>query len=446
MRFASSDSIGNKGAVKCLPAGVNKASGLAAALAELKLSPHNVVGVGDAENDQAFLSVCGCSVAVANALESVKENADIRTCAARGAGVAELVNRWLTDPAGTFADVRRHDIYLGDTVAGGVPVRLPSDRGAVLISGSSGVGKSTLTHLLVERMAENGYQVCIVDPEGDYSQLENVAHLGDPKRAPSPEEVLSVLAAPEGGLVINLLGVDVPERPVYFNKLLGQISGLRTATGRPHWLVLDETHHLTPNTQNAEHTALPANLASAVFITTAPGNLSPVALRTVRIVIAVGEAAPQVLAEFAQAVDDNVPEIDTRLPAEAVLVWDRTAGGEAHAVAVGKAKRAHQRHTRKYAEGRLGEDKSFYFRGSADSLNLRAYNLATFLELAQGVDDATWLFHLKRGDYTRWFRGAIKDGELADEAQRAESDSDPARSRGAVMEAVKSRYAAANLD
>jgi HAD superfamily hydrolase (TIGR01484 family) len=437
----------NKGAVMCLPAGVNKASGMAAALAELKLSPHNVVGVGDAENDQAFLSVCGCSVAVANALESVKENADIQTRAPRGAGVAELIDRWLGDPAGTFAEVRRHDIYLGDTVAGGVAVHLPSDRGAVLISGSSGVGKSTLTHLLVERMAEHGYQVCIVDPEGDYSQLENVTHLGDPKRAPSPEEVLSVLAAPEGGgLVINLLGVDVPERPVYFDKLLGQISGLRTATGRPHWLVLDETHHLSPNTQNAEHSALPANLASAVFITTAPNNLSSAALRTVRMLIAVGEMAPQVLAEFAQAVGDTIPETDASLPAEAALVWDRTAGGEAQAVAVGKAKRAHQRHTRKYAEGRLGEDKSFYFRGPTDSLNQRAYNLATFLELAQGVDDATWLFHLKRGDYTRWFRDAIKDGELAEEAQRAEADFDPARSRGAVMESVKRRYAAANLD
>ena len=53
---------------------------------------------------------------------------------------------------------------------------------------------------------------------------------------------------------------------------------------------------------------------------------------------------------------------------------------------------------------------------------------------------------VQQGDYTRWFRDAIKDGELAGEAQRAESDSDPARSRTAVMEAVKRRYAAANLD
>ena len=52
--------IFNKGAVMVLPAGVNKATGLRAALAELNLSPHNAVGVGDAENDHAFLNICEC--------------------------------------------------------------------------------------------------------------------------------------------------------------------------------------------------------------------------------------------------------------------------------------------------------------------------------------------------------------------------------------------------
>src|SRR5262249_55575739 len=78
--------IFNKGAVMVLPPGVNKASGLVAALVELELSPHNVVGVGDAENDHAFLSICGCRVAVANAIERIKENADVVTEGARGLG------------------------------------------------------------------------------------------------------------------------------------------------------------------------------------------------------------------------------------------------------------------------------------------------------------------------------------------------------------------------
>jgi len=62
----------NKGAVMVLPPGVNKASGLKAALVDLGLSAHNVVSIGDAENDHAFLRASGYAVAVANALSAIK--------------------------------------------------------------------------------------------------------------------------------------------------------------------------------------------------------------------------------------------------------------------------------------------------------------------------------------------------------------------------------------
>lgn len=89
--------IFNKGAVMILPAGVDKATGLRAALEELQLSPHHAVGVGDAENDQAFLSICACAVAVANALPAVKETADFATPADHGAGVVQLIEEILAD-------------------------------------------------------------------------------------------------------------------------------------------------------------------------------------------------------------------------------------------------------------------------------------------------------------------------------------------------------------
>ena len=89
--------IFNKGAVMVLPTGVNKATGLIAALQELKLSAHNVVGIGDAENDLSFLSLCECSVAVANALPSLKEQADYTTKAENGDGVIQLIEQLLAD-------------------------------------------------------------------------------------------------------------------------------------------------------------------------------------------------------------------------------------------------------------------------------------------------------------------------------------------------------------
>ena len=85
-----------------LPTGVNKATGLIAALQELKLSAHNVVGIGDAENDLSFLSLCECSVAVANAIPSLKEQADYTTKAENGDGVIELIEQLLVDDLKTL--------------------------------------------------------------------------------------------------------------------------------------------------------------------------------------------------------------------------------------------------------------------------------------------------------------------------------------------------------
>ena len=94
--------IFNKGAVMVLPTGMNKATGLIAALQELKLSAHNVVGIGDAENDLSFLSLCECSVAVANAIPLLKEQADYTTKAENGDGVIELIEQLLVDDLKTL--------------------------------------------------------------------------------------------------------------------------------------------------------------------------------------------------------------------------------------------------------------------------------------------------------------------------------------------------------
>jgi hydroxymethylpyrimidine pyrophosphatase-like HAD family hydrolase len=96
--------IFNKGAVMVLPSGINKATGLAAALAEMQISPENTVAVGDAENDHALLANCGLGIAVANATESIKNEADLVLANGNGAGVRELIGRLLKDD---LADVQR---------------------------------------------------------------------------------------------------------------------------------------------------------------------------------------------------------------------------------------------------------------------------------------------------------------------------------------------------
>jgi hypothetical protein len=87
--------IFNKGAVMILPSGVNKATGLLAALRQLGLEATEVAGVGDAENDHAFLAICGYSVAVANALPVIREKVHYVTKGDHGDGVTELIEQLL---------------------------------------------------------------------------------------------------------------------------------------------------------------------------------------------------------------------------------------------------------------------------------------------------------------------------------------------------------------
>lgn len=83
----------NRESVMVLPSGVDKGTGLTAALARLNVAPAETVGIGDAENDLAFLRLCGYSVAVANAVESLKKEVDLVTRAKNGAGAAEIIGR-----------------------------------------------------------------------------------------------------------------------------------------------------------------------------------------------------------------------------------------------------------------------------------------------------------------------------------------------------------------
>jgi phosphoglycolate phosphatase (TIGR01487 family) len=89
--------IFNKGAVMVLPNHLNKATGLAQALKKIGISPSKVIGAGDAENDLALLQFCGYSVAVANALPSLKDEADIVTTGSHGSGIEEIIARVLNE-------------------------------------------------------------------------------------------------------------------------------------------------------------------------------------------------------------------------------------------------------------------------------------------------------------------------------------------------------------
>jgi hypothetical protein len=99
------------------------------------------------------------------------------------------------------------------------------------------------------------------------------------------------------------------------------------------------------------------------------------------------------------------------------------------------------RHSRKYVEGNLGPH-SFVFRGPNGKLKLKAHNLQLFVLIADGIDDDTWMFHLKNGEYSQWFRKDVKDPELADAAVLIEHDValDAAASRERIRHEIETRY------
>ena len=206
---------------------------------------------------------------------------------------------------------------------------------------------------------------------------------------------------------------------------------------------MDEAHHLLPAERDVSAAASPQSLPPVILVTVDPEALAVDALRRVDDVFAVGDKAVETLAAFARALSIATPELSREsLSRGEALFWRRSAGKRAQVIASHAPAQKAERHTRKYAEGALGEDKSFYFRGPANALNLRAQNLTIFMQVADGVDNETWLHHLQANDYSRWAREAIKDDELSQELRQIEDHPmrDPAATRRAVREAIERKY------
>jgi hypothetical protein len=445
--------IFNKDAVMILPSGINKGVGVKVALDELGLSTHNTVGVGDAENDHAFLGICECSVAVGNALPVLKERADVVTGHTHGAGVEEIIEQLLADDLRSLQPrLKRHDILLGHQ-ENGQEFCLGPYGTRVAVAGPSGGGKSTVVTAIVERLIQKQYQVCVIDPEGDYDDVAQFVTLGAADRVPGVSEILEVLKNAGSSISVNMLGVPLADRPSYFVGLLPRLQELRSRTGRPHWIVIDEAHHLLPSELDSASLSIPSSLGSFALISVHPKSVSKSLLDTVNCVIAIGPQPGAIIAEVNEGSGKTWALPEETAPGESgpevrsgeMMVWQLPESNPPTKVTLELAKIELRRHKRKYAAGELGEDKSFYFRGPEGKLNIRAHNLNLFAQIAEGVDEDTWSYHLKKHDYSVWLREAVKDDAVADEIAMVERNPElpPAESRARILETIRKHYTSA---
>lgn len=430
----------NREGLMVLPSGVNKASGLETALADMDLSAHNAVGIGDAENDHSFLALCECSCAVSNALPAIKENVDLVTQKQNGAGIQELIERLIHHDLDDLDEkLSRHHIPLG----------IGEDRKEIflqpygvniLLAGSTRSGKSAFVTGFIERLIKQKYQFCIVDPKGEHDNHQGIVVVGDSRQSPSMEEIHNILLKPDRNLAINLLGLSMEERPEFFDRLCFRLHEIRMLYGRPHWIIVDEAHHVLPNKKGNESAiAAPRESHGMLFVTVEPESLSPPLLSSIDLLIITGREPESIFCNFAKQIGKQAPAIHEKEleKGEAIGWWKKKSPESIFRFRIIPSDIEHQRHRQNYIKGELSPEESFYFRGPERKLNLRAHNLEMFLQFVEGIDDETWLHHLNNGDYEHWFRETIKDSDLAKAAEEAKKRTSVQESRRFLKTAIE---------
>lgn len=150
---------------------VGKSTGLRHALLGLRVSIHNTVGVGDAENDHDLLDACEVGVAVGWDSAVLRAVADEVIGGTGPSAVADYIRRVSQQPRLSAGQMGRRRLVLGHQYDG-EEVSLAVRGRTILIAGEPGTGKSWLAGLLCEQSILQGYCLCIIDPEGDYRSLE----------------------------------------------------------------------------------------------------------------------------------------------------------------------------------------------------------------------------------------------------------------------------------
>lgn len=440
----------NRDRAMVLPQAVSKATGLREALRTLRLSAHNAIAIGDAENDHELLAACEVGIAVAWGSRTLQQSADVVLPGTGPGAVAEYLDA-VTRSEQLPAATARRQLLLGRDRTGEV-VRVPGDGRDILIAGDPRSGKSWVAGLLCEQLVVQQYCTCILDPEGDYQELEvlpGVTVLGGDDHPPSMNEVARRLRHSDVSVVLDLTKLTAAEKRDYVVRAVRLISDLRRRTGLPHRIIVDEAHYFLHEPEHAA--ALDRELGGHVLITYRVGGLDPALLQQAGHVVVTRETDPDeaklLHRTFGVAVDVDTWSAELReleIDEALLLPAGESAGGPPRRFRIAPRLTHHVRHRHKYLDVPVAADRRFSFRwgSTAGPVIGSLHDLTNVLACTPAEQLRE---HVQRGDLSRWISDVVRDGALAAAVRELEE-----RHRlgqlpdfnDAVIRAVHDRYGA----
>lgn len=414
----------NRASLMLVPPGISKGGGVRQAIQALGLSFHDVLAMGDAENDGELFDACGWAACPGNAVQELKNRADFVFPGENGHAIAQAIMGPILDARLPLARSARHRVVIGWSAQTSETTSVPARGVNVLVQGDTLSGKSWLTGALVERLMDRRYSVCVIDPEGDYGvlgALPGVSWVEVTDEAGWRRSLERLDHDTSASVVLDLSTLDQEEKLPLIGAGLEVIRERRRRWGPPHWVILDEAHYwFRPG--GLDETGLDDK--GFCLVTYRAGALCDSVWKAIDVLL-IGRTTSaseltRLSALFADSPIQHHIAILPSIPGGEFLLVESDSGRNAVTFVAAPRTTMHVRHLRKYADGRLPAHRCFFLRRPDGGLVATAGSLGELLEALAMVGGEVLAFHASRGDFSRWVREVFADRELGGQLAKIE--------------------------
>jgi hydroxymethylpyrimidine pyrophosphatase-like HAD family hydrolase len=415
--------IFNRSRVMVLPQSISKATGLLEVLAILRLSPHNTIGIGDAENDHELLRVCELGVAVAWGSDALKKVADFVLPGDGPSSVAKYLITLLQRSEIPSPAVTTRSLLLGHR-DDGQPLALAVRGRNVLVAGDSKSGKSWVAGLLCEQLILYGYSLFILDPEGDYTSLEalpGVMVFGGMDPLPRPRDLIRALRHADVSVVVDLSHTPYEQKREYARAVLISAATLRAYTGLPHRIIVDEAHYFLSDPKVCEQ--LDIESGGYTLVTYRASQLDSKVLGTAEAIVVTCESDPQEVGYLRALCSNCDCGLDEKqwqnllgsleIGNAVALPLTAEAKGDIARIRLAPRLTPHARHFGKYIDIPVPESSAFVFWRDGSATDSKARTMREFVAIIEQWPDSALRAHMSRHDFSRWIARVLGDYPLS---------------------------------